>query len=152
MKAALKWAAFFYLRKGKTMNDESSPTKWTKGMPSPNPKGRPKQPKNTAEVRALARGHTTGALEALREYKSEWDDELRPFKRTPLHNWASHAADAFRYLAMAQREPMNVENEKPDPIKEMLKPRTWNSAWDEYVNERIEDGEEIENWGFNLNG
>jgi hypothetical protein len=48
------------------MNDETKlPTKWTKGMPSPNPKGRPKQPKNTAEVRTLAREHTTGAIETL---------------------------------------------------------------------------------------
>ena len=38
---------------------------WHKGMPSPNPKGRPKQPKNAAEVRTLAREHTTGAIETL---------------------------------------------------------------------------------------
>jgi hypothetical protein len=41
------------------------PVKWEKGMPSPNPKGRPKQPKTAAEVRAIAREHTVGAIETL---------------------------------------------------------------------------------------
>jgi len=40
---------------GNTMTDETKlPTKWAKGMPSPNPKCRPKQPKNATEVRQLA--------------------------------------------------------------------------------------------------
>lgn len=43
-------------------------------------------------------------LEALREYQTEWDDDLKVFKKTPLHNWASHAADSWRYLAIAYRE------------------------------------------------
>lgn len=43
-------------------------------------------------------------LEALRQYQAEWDDELRVFKKVPLHDWASHGADAFRTLAMAYRE------------------------------------------------
>jgi len=55
-------------------------------------------------------------------------------------------------MAMGWREPLDPEAEKPDPIKELLKPRTWNDVWDLHINERIEDGEEIENWGFNLNG
>ena len=80
-EAAPKWAAFFYVRKGNAVNDETPLTKWTKGMPSPNPKGRPKLPKATAEVRELAR------------------------------------------------------------------------LWDLHINGRIEDGDDdIENWGFNLNG
>lgn len=39
-------------------------------------------------------------LEALRLYRSEFDEKLKNFKPTPLHDWTSHAADAFRYLAM----------------------------------------------------
>lgn len=42
-------------------------------------------------------------LDALRQYKSEWDDDLKVFKDKPLHDWTSHAADAFRYLAMCVR-------------------------------------------------
>jgi phage terminase large subunit len=39
--------------------------------------------------------------EALKSYQTEWDAKNKVFKATPLHNWASHAADAFRYLAVA---------------------------------------------------
>ena len=39
-------------------------------------------------------------IEALRQYRREYDDELKAFKKRPLHDWTSHAADAFRYLAM----------------------------------------------------
>jgi hypothetical protein len=36
------------------------------------------------------------------------------------------------------------------PIKELLKPRTWSDVWDMHINERIEDGAEI-NEPFDLN-
>jgi phage terminase large subunit len=83
-------------------------------------------------------------LEALREYKAEWDDDLRTFKRQPKHDWASHAADAFRYLSMAWREPLPPEEENPDPIKELLKPLTLNDMWQSYVDEQIERGADPE--------
>jgi phage terminase large subunit len=43
-------------------------------------------------------------LEALRHYRSEWDERRQAFRERPLHDWSSHAADAFRYLAMGLRE------------------------------------------------
>lgn len=39
-------------------------------------------------------------LRALRRYHREWDDKRRTFKPRPEHDWSSHAADAFRYLAL----------------------------------------------------
>jgi hypothetical protein len=77
----------------------------------------------------------------------EWDEDLRTFKKTPLHNWASHSADAFRYLSMAWREPMEVE-EQPDPVAELLKKRTWQDVWEIYTDEQTEDGVEMPE-GFN---
>ena len=38
-------------------------------------------------------------LAALEQYQREWDDDKKAFKLNPLHNWTSHYADAFRYLA-----------------------------------------------------
>ena len=38
-------------------------------------------------------------LESMRQYRREYDENKRMFKPTPLHNWCSHDADAFRYLA-----------------------------------------------------
>ena len=43
-------------------------------------------------------------LEALRQYRADYDDKARMFKDAPRHDWTSHSADAFRYLAMAWRE------------------------------------------------
>jgi phage terminase large subunit len=34
-------------------------------------------------------------LEALRQYRREYDDRLRDFRNRPLHDWSSHGADAF---------------------------------------------------------
>jgi hypothetical protein len=38
-------------------------------------------------------------LEALRSYRYAYNEKLQTFSREPLHDWASHDADAFRYLA-----------------------------------------------------
>lgn len=57
-------------------------------------------------------------IEALRMYQREWDDDNKMFKDRPLHNWASHPADAFRYLAIAWRElaPKTEEKAPKFPI------------------------------------
>jgi phage terminase large subunit len=47
-------------------------------------------------------------IEALRQYRTEWDDKRKVFKNNPLHDWTSHAADAFRYLALGK--PKNPGN------------------------------------------
>lgn len=38
-------------------------------------------------------------IEALMQYRREWDEKHRAYKRRPLHDWCSDAADSFRYLA-----------------------------------------------------
>ena len=39
-------------------------------------------------------------IEALRNYRAEYDDKKRIESSTPVHDWSSHAADAFRYVAV----------------------------------------------------
>jgi phage terminase large subunit len=39
-------------------------------------------------------------IEALQQYRAEYDERLRTLRPTPLHGWTSHAADAFRYGAI----------------------------------------------------
>jgi phage terminase large subunit len=57
-------------------------------------------------------------IEALRQYRADFDEKTRAFKDTPKHDWTSHTADAFRYLCMAWREQAKPD-EKPDvpPVK-----------------------------------
>lgn len=38
-------------------------------------------------------------VEALKAYHYEWDEDRKVLARTPLHDWSSHTADAFRYAA-----------------------------------------------------
>jgi hypothetical protein len=40
-------------------------------------------------------------VDALRQYHREWDDERKIFDPNPPHDWTTHAADAFRYAAIA---------------------------------------------------
>ena len=41
---------------------------------------------------------------ALESYRNEWNDKLGCWRDSPLHEWASHGADAFRYLAVVERK------------------------------------------------
>ena len=47
-------------------------------------------------------------LEALRQYQRAWDDVRKDFQPKPLHDWTSHAADAFRYLALGIKENKKI--------------------------------------------
>jgi phage terminase large subunit len=44
---------------------------------------------------------TQRGLECLQNYRRELNEKLGEFRSTPVHDWASHGADAFRYLAVA---------------------------------------------------
>ena len=43
-------------------------------------------------------------LECLRQYHRAYNQKTRSFRATPVHDWSSHAADAFRYLAVGLRD------------------------------------------------
>ena len=38
-------------------------------------------------------------IQALKSYRKEFSERLSTYKANPLHDWSSHGADAFRYLA-----------------------------------------------------
>ena len=54
-----------------------------------------------------------GGIDALEQYRREWDDEKKTFKPTALHDWTSHPADAFRYLAMSYRAAPRLVPKEP---------------------------------------
>lgn len=53
-------------------------------------------------------------LSALEQYRREWDDEKKTFRASEVHDWTSHLADAFRYLALAWK---TAPREAPKPKK-----------------------------------
>jgi hypothetical protein len=58
-------------------------------------------------------------VSALEQYRREWDDEKKAFRATHVHDWTSHPADAFRYLALAWR------NIPRHPIETKIEPGSW---------------------------
>ena len=44
-------------------------------------------------------------LNALRNYQRAWNEKMKMFSDAPLHNWASHGADALRTFACGHRDP-----------------------------------------------
>ena len=55
-------------------------------------------------------------VDALRAYHREYDDNNRVWKGRPSHDWSSHSADAFRYLAVGYKKTSNWG----DPIRRNL--------------------------------
>lgn len=57
-------------------------------------------------------------VRALRQYRREWDDTRKVFYERPYHDWASHPADAARYLAISVEEP-RAKNRMPQRKADM---------------------------------
>lgn len=62
---------------------------------------------------------TKPGIEALRQYRAEYDEKTKAFKNNPRHDWTSHAADAFRYMAMAWKE-LKAPVVKPKPKDKLI--------------------------------
>jgi len=43
-------------------------------------------------------------VEALRQYRVEFNEKTQAFRQRPHHDWTSHGADAFRYLAVSLKD------------------------------------------------
>jgi hypothetical protein len=70
----------------------------------------------------------------LRSYHREWDAERKCFRETPVHDWSSHTADAFRYLAVVEEAARSVtrrEEERPKPAVVEYVPPTLDELWEE---------------------
>jgi hypothetical protein len=71
---------------------------------------------------------TFNGLEALRSYQRQWHDHTQTFSNTPLHNWASHGSDAFRYFALVAQKSRGQAaehhlNRRPRLSPDDLKPK-----------------------------
>jgi hypothetical protein len=59
------------------------------------------------------------AVELLKQYQREWDEDKKAFRDKPRHDNTSHCADAFRMMAVAWRENKPKIEEKVEiyPVK-----------------------------------
>jgi phage terminase large subunit len=68
-------------------------------------------------------------IQALRHYRYAKDEELSlpdkvVFKKEPVHDWASHPADAFRYFAVSIKEP-EIEREEARAVANPYGEHAW---------------------------
>lgn len=74
----------------------------------------------------------SSGLKALRKYQRELQTDEVSLKRQPKHDWTSHYADAFRYLAIAWKDIQPAQEEKPqeniDPWGRYRATESWKTA------------------------
>ena len=78
-------------------------------------------------------------LEALKAYRRKWDEQKKTFSDGPLHDWASHSADGFRYLSMAWRELAGSVRPEPSRIVSVgsLNSMRMNDLWKPAAQQRV---------------
>lgn len=54
-------------------------------------------------------------IECLRNYRKTWNERLQQFTGVPVHDWASHGADAMRGLAVRHQPPKEEKKASGPP-------------------------------------
>ena len=75
----------------------------------------------------------TDGIECLRQYQREYDEDKKVFRDKPRHDWTSHGADAFRYLALTWKDEAKIVTAE-DPIRGVFVGQTdvsLNDLWKE---------------------
>lgn len=65
------------------------------------------------------RDKTKKGLDGLRAYQTEFDEDKQTFKDHPLHNWASHPADAFGEYATGHRAKPKTKSPQDYPQRRL---------------------------------
>ena len=75
-------------------------------------------------------------LEALRAYHADFDERTKAFDVRPKHDWSSHGADAFRYLAVSWRE---MQPAAPSTVPPQ-------DSWDRAFERAASGGDYVSDW------
>jgi len=62
----------------------------------------------------LTNSRVVSGIDALRSYRRSYDEKARVFRDTPMHDWSSHCADAFRYFALVTRHAIVPAKQDPE--------------------------------------
>lgn len=71
----------------------------------------------------------------LKAYRYEWDEDNKCFRKKPLHDWTSHTADDWRYLAAVSKATALAMRpaEKPKPVVVKPEPLNLQAILDKHV-------------------
>lgn len=77
-------------------------------------------------------------LEMLRSFRYEWSEENQVFSRKPVHDFASHSSDAFKYLATVAKHSVSIFKPKPPKGPEVISrpPPTFNRLFKQTIANR----------------
>lgn len=64
-------------------------------------------------------------IKCLDNYRKKWNEVLAVYSTTPVHDYASHGADAFRYLCVNVRAGQTASGRTPEEWKKMRNQNTW---------------------------
>ena len=56
--------------------------------------------RKTFQVASFDKDHCEDGLEALKMYRRKYDEDNKKYSDEPVHDWASHASDSWRYLSL----------------------------------------------------
>ena len=76
---------------------------------------------------------TIDGIECLRQYQRLYDEDSKSFRDKPKHDWTSHGADAFRYLAIVWKDEAKIIT-ADEPIRGIFVGKTdvsLNELWKE---------------------
>ena len=91
------------------------------------------QASRLALTRAWFDHKCTDGIECLRQYQREYDEDKKVFRDKPRHDWTSHGADAFRYLAIVWKDEAKIVDPEA-PIRGVFVGKTdvsLNDLWKE---------------------
>jgi len=91
------------------------------------------QASRLALTRAWFDHKCTDGIECLRQYQREYDEDKKVFRDKPRHDWTSHGADAFRYLAIVWKDEAKIVDPEA-PIRRVFVGQTevsLNELWKE---------------------
>lgn len=79
----------------------------------------------------VSEANGTNGLEALKQFRKDWDSKKKQFRDSPTHDWTSHGASAFKELAWGLRRPVDVSN-KPTIVGGTVDhdPLAYDDFWD----------------------
>ncbi len=60
-------------------------------------------------------------IDALMNYQKRYNEKQESYSDKPLHNWASHAADSFRYLAVSVNQQLDTGFHRKIKVKRALR-------------------------------
>ena len=66
-------------------------------------------------------------MDAMRSYRRQWHEHTKSFSDTPLHDWSSNGADAWRYMAIVAKDsaPQMSLDSTPAAVPDFSRPASY---------------------------